>query len=200
MKNIEVEIRGPLNQKQYEEITKHLKDFFVDKGRFNRYVIDFTTPELYKQNLDVRARVTNGQTELVVKVGEWGTNIRQENIVKCENFKSLVNILSVMVAKKGIAYHRVSERFEKDDMEIALIIVPGHSMFYEAEICTDAEGALEAEARLVEWAKSLGLEVWQKEGFLAYVDILNKEANDKIDLSAPEGWNLLEKRLAELEF
>src|SRR3712207_6565882 len=119
---VEVEITGPLAAADLLEVRRRLEAWEY-KGRFDRYLINFTTPEMRRNWIDVRARVTNGIPELIVKHGEWGSGKRVETPVLCarDQFVSLVRALVAIGLKEGVGCRRIIDRFADDRIEFSII-------------------------------------------------------------------------------
>jgi adenylate cyclase class IV len=77
---------------------------------------------------------------------------------------------------------RRSKVYEYKDIEFALVEVPGHSYYYEAEKMADEKEDVEniiGEIKNV--CKTLELEVFDRKQFFEYIERLNKEANEVFD-------------------
>ncbi len=196
-KNVEVEIRGPLTEDQATALAAAVASTLPPKGTFDRYMVDFTTDEMKKTRTDVRARVTNGKVEMIVKKGDFLSGARAEFPAQCKDgeFVPLVRALVAAGFTTGVGCHRVSKRFENDQMELAIISVPGHSIFYEAEMMVKDGDETTAQSTLEEWAKEKGLRVYKGDEFHRYVDVLDAEANDVLDFSNEESWTRLNERI-----
>ena len=197
-KNIEVEIRGPLSNDQAAALRLAVASAMTHKGSFDRYMINFTTDEMKKLGVDLRARVTNGKVELIVKKGDFLSGTRAEFPVLCAEgqFIPLVQALVAVGFVDGVGCHRVSDRYENTEMELAIIDVPGHSTFYEVEMMVadgDKEGA---GAKLKTWAEDHHLPIFTDDQFHAYVDLLDSEANDNLDFKEGSSWAGLTNRIA----
>jgi len=189
-KKIEVEIRGPLSKEKFE----NLISFFESKGKKitdkNRILIDYSTfleGGIKNRQKDIRLRITNGIPEIIVKIGKWGgTEHRKELSVftKPGEFDTLVEIFAALGFNKGALCVRKSKVYEYKGIEFALVEVPGHSYYYEAEKMADEkEDANNIISEIKNVCKYLGLEVFDKKQFFDYVELLNKEANEIFDYS-----------------
>lgn len=181
--NIEVEVRGLLSEEQYAK----LKDFFDNhadlKVQRRRTLIDFSG-DVENRTKDIRIRNTNNKPEIVIKLGSWGGSESREEIlveVKEGSFKTLVKAFGEMGFKKGVLCVRNSVVYEYKGIEFALVEVPNHSFYFEAEILTTEEDAQKAEEEIRKVCEELGLNPFSKEEFFAYVNLLNQEANSVYD-------------------
>lgn len=186
-KNIEVEYSGPLTSKQ----AKDLMAFFDEHGEKvttkHRVLIDYSTflgDGLKHRKKDIRLRVTNGNPEIIVKLGDWtSSNHRKELSVFTESgsFDTLVQIYAALGYRKGMLCERTTEVYNYDGIEFAIVAVPSDSFHFEAEIMSDENGIKFARNHIQEVCKKLGLEIFTNEDYIAYVERLNKEANEVFD-------------------
>ncbi len=183
-KNIEIEIRGPLSKAQYESLIT----FFTKNGKVkekkDRILIDYSTflpGGIESRKKDIRLRVTNGIPEIIVKIGEWGGSEQRKELSvlgKPGEFDTLVEIFGHLGFGKGVLAHRKSRVYEYKDVEFALVEVPNHSYYFEAEkMAHGNEDAQKITEELTKICESLDLTVYDKKGFFEYIAILNKEAN-----------------------
>lgn len=188
-KNIEVEYSGPLSNEQ----VKKVKAFFDEYGKKittkHRVLIDYSTflgDGLKNRKKDIRLRITNGEPEIIVKLGDWtSSNHRKELSVFTErgSFDTLVQIYAALGYKKGMLCERITEVYNYDDIEFAIVEVPGNSFHFEAEIMADEGGIEAAKNHIQEVCEELGLEIFTDEGYIAYIEKLNKEANEIFDFN-----------------
>ena len=192
-KNIEVEIRGLLTAEEYSKLKSFLDKEGEKTEEKDRILIDYSTflpGGVEERKKDIRLRVTNGVPEIVVKLGEWGgTEQRKELSVKTApgTFDTLTEIFGALGYEKGVLAVRKSQVYMYKDIEFALVEVPGHSYYFEAEKMAHAnENADELLEEMQVVCKELGLTVFSKEEFFAYIQKLNKEANGIFDASMAE--------------
>jgi hypothetical protein len=72
---------------------------------------------------------------------------------------------------------RNSVAYDYKGIEFALVEVPNHSYYFEAEILTVPEKSVDAELEIKKVCEELNLKVFSREDFFKYVETLNKEAN-----------------------
>lgn len=183
-KDIEVEISGPLSKEKNAE----LMEFFDKNGKKtnvkHRVLIDYSTflgDGLKNRKKDIRLRITNGKPEIIVKLGDWNSsNHRIELSVFAEtgSFDRLVQIYAALGYEKGMLCERTTQVYEYKDIEFALVEVPGHSFHYEAEIMSTEDGVDQAKKHIEDVCKELGLEIFTDQGYMDYIETLNKEANE----------------------
>ncbi len=185
-KEIEVEIRGLLSADSYKKAC----EFFKENAKFleekERMLIDYSTfmpsEGIRDRKKDIRIRVTNGIPEIVVKLGSWGgSESRKELSFKGNEgeFDTLVEIFGHLGFQKGIFAIRNVLAYEYKGVEFALVSVPDHSYYFEAEkMAHDDADFLKVEEEIRDVCSELGLDVIDKEGFFQYIEKLNLESND----------------------
>ncbi len=190
-KNIEIEIRGPLSKEKF----KDLVNLFETKGRKitekKRVLIDYSTfleGGVKNRQKDIRLRVTNGIPEIIVKIGEWGGIDQRKELsvfTKQGEFDTLVEIFGALGFCKGMLCVRKSKVYEYKGIEFALVEVPGHSHYYEAEkMAHENENYNKIIEKIKEVCADLGLKIFDKKQFFKYIEQLNKEANEIFDFTA----------------
>ena len=188
-KNIEVEHSGPLTNEQAKKIMAFFDEHGKKVSTKHRVLIDYSTflgDGLKHRKKDIRLRITNGKPEIIVKLGDWTSlNHRKELSVFTErgSFDTLVQIYAALGYKKGMLCERITEVYNYDDIEFAIVEVPGNSFHFEAEIMADEGGIEAAKNHIQEVCEELGLEIFTDEGYIAYIEKLNKEANEIFDFN-----------------
>ena len=187
-KNIEIEIRGPLSKEEFENLVKFFESNGKKKSEKDRVLIDYSTfleGGVENRKKDIRLRVTNGIPEIIVKVGEWGGNEQRKELsvfIKQGEFDTLVEIFGELGFGKGMLCVRKSKVFEYKNIEFALVEVPGHSYYYEAEkMASGIENGAALIKEIENVCRELKLDVFDKKQFFDYVEKLNKESNEIFD-------------------
>jgi adenylate cyclase class IV len=182
---IEIELRGPLTQKQYEDLLTFLKS----KGTFiehkHRLLLDYSTflegEGVADRTRDIRLRTTNGQPEIITKIGGWGGDEhRREISIKTEfgSFDRLVETYGQLGYIKAIVAERYTEVFEYQGYEFALVTVPNHSYYFEVEkMAENEDDVMNVKNSMRQLCAKLQLELFSDEGFFGYIETLNKESN-----------------------
>lgn len=176
---MEVEYRGPISKAEFDRLTIFLSKEGVLKEKKVRRFVDYTDG-IENRTKDIRVRETNGIPEIVIKLGRWGSEESREEVsVKCETgkFEDLKRIFALLGYDKGIYCERNITAYEFDGIEFALVEVPNHSYYFEAEILTTLEDADTAKEKIKKICADLGLQIFSENEFFKYIDILNKEAN-----------------------
>ncbi|MCK5475378.1 MAG: hypothetical protein KAI71_02240 [Candidatus Pacebacteria bacterium] len=190
--NIEVELRGPLDENSYKVLLNHLEKNGKLLVKQNRFFIDYSTflEGISKRKSDIRFRITNGKVELIVKKGEFGGYSREEVSVFIEkdDIKNALMFMSLLGYKKGIAGNRGIVRYMIDGIEIAIQDVRKckdpkeiYSRFFEAEIMANAESGQEAKNKILKFIEDLSLNIFKKEEWYEYCRNLNIKANGVFD-------------------
>ena len=187
-KNIEIEIRGPLSKGEFENLVNFFDSSGKKKSEKDRVLIDFSTfleGGVEHRKKDIRLRVTNGIPEIIVKIGEWGGNEQRKELsvfTKQGEFDTLVEIFGELGFGKGMLCVRKSKVYEYKDIEFALVEVPEHSYYYEAEkMASGNENGDELVKGIENVCKELSLNIFDKKQFFEYVEKLNKESNEIFD-------------------
>jgi adenylate cyclase class IV len=184
-KNIEVEVRGLLSTEEYTKLKSFFDENAEKKEVKDRILIDYSTflpGGVEGRKKDIRLRVTNGIPEIIVKLGEWGgSESRKELSVTTApgTFDLLTEIFAALGYEKGVLAVRKSHVYDYKGTEFALVEVPGHSYYFEAEkMAHEGEDANELITEMNVICEELGITVFSKEEFFSYIQKLNKEAND----------------------
>lgn len=190
-KNIEIEIRGPLSKEKFNSLVS----FFDKEGKKltekDRVLIDYSTfleGGVENRNKDIRLRVTNGIPEIIVKLGKWGGSDQRKELSVLTNpnsFDTLVEIFGELGFVKGMLCARKSKVYEYKGVEFALVEVPNHSYYYEAEkMAHENESAEQITEEIKKVCSDLQLEMFDQKTFFEYINTLNKEANEVFDYTA----------------
>ncbi|NTW30439.1 MAG: CYTH domain-containing protein [Candidatus Moranbacteria bacterium] len=184
-KDIEVELRGLLTKEQYDGLNETLSGKVGLKEEKYRILLDYSTflpgEGIEDRKKDIRVRVTNGVPEIVVKLGSWGgSESRKELSFKGSpgSFDTLVEIFGNLGFTKAVLCERRTKAYDYKGVEFALVEVPGHSYYFEAEKMAHGEADMaEVESEIRAVCEELGLSILTKEDFFKYIDTLNREAN-----------------------
>lgn len=184
-KNIEIEIRGPLSKDKFNKMVAFFDANGKKMNEKKRILIDYTTSlegGVENREKDVRLRITNGIPEIIVKLGKWGgEEQRKELSVLAEtgSFDTLVEIFGELGFTKGILCERKSKVYMYQEIEFALVEVPNHSYYYEAEkMAVKTENSQKVTDDIKKVCLDLGLDIFDQKGFFKYINQLNKESNE----------------------
>jgi len=182
--SIEVEVRGLMAKAKLAMVEKFLKinGQFLESRK--RILIDYSLflPDggVRNRSKDIRIRSTNGQSEIIVKIGRWGENENREEIsVKVnEKFDNLAKLFHTLGFSRGALAVRNSTIYKYDGIEFALVEVPDHSYYFEAEqIVHNNNEVADTLNKINQLCKKLKLTPFNNDGFMEYIEELNSEAN-----------------------
>ena len=189
MVQTEVEVRGPLSHPQFNQLTKFLTQNGTFKQKNHRLSVCYTIlrPEDkdISSDLDIRARITNDEPELVIKIGKWrGSDIRKEVAIQLKRgeFSNLIAICATLGYTEAIVTENMTMVYEYKGVEFSLVDKIGHSYFFEAEMLVDEKADKNViQKQIQSLCQELGLSLFSDEEFFAYIKLLNKEANTHFD-------------------
>ena len=187
-KNIEVEIRGRLDDKGYDNLKTFLDKNGQHKTSEEREMFllqDYLgySKDFVGRSVDIRLRNTNGQCEIMLKRQVAGAREEVSLGLKENNLETAKTIIKALGCKTAIWMHRLKEVYEYKNIEWALVIAPNNIRYYEAELCVQADSEVSAaHNQLEQAAKELSLEVLDDTGTRTLIERLDKEANKKVDL------------------
>jgi len=185
--DIEVELRGRLSRAEYLRLKLFLGERGVFKEQKERILIDYSQG-VAQRTKDIRLRVTNGVPEMILKIGNWGGNENRREISilgKPGEFDTMVQLFGHLGLTRGMLAVRSSHVYTYQGLEFALVEVPGHSYYFEVEkMVHDRENmeAVKQEIRTV--CEELQLDLFDDQGFFAYIEELNREANEIFDFTS----------------
>jgi len=188
-KNIEVEIRGPMSNNEYAKTIEYLNKHGQFKGNKNRVLIDLSgslNQPIENRTVDFRIRNTNKKSEIVIKKGLWGGSDQREEIIITtdSSFDDLVKLCKAINLNKGVLCIRNMAIYEYQDIEFALVEVPNHSYYFEAEkVIKDSSEADKARETIKQVCDQLNLTMFDDQGYFSYIAQLNTEANKALDLN-----------------
>lgn len=145
-KNIEVEFRGPLTKKQFLDLKKHLNQngkYLGNKSRLSLMYFRKKFPKnvssIKNDPIDLRLRVTNGKSTMVMKYGQWGgTDTRKEFEFPIDTgkFGDAIDFLGALGWTRAVVYATDAYVYQYKKIEFALIEIKNYGYNYEAEILT----------------------------------------------------------------
>lgn len=185
----EVELRGPIEAGDREKLLEFLRENAAFKQRKERVLIDYSVylPDqgIKDRTKDIRLRTTNGASEIIIKTGAWGgEDVRQEYSVKTEaSFDLLTQTFCLLGYCEGVLCVRKTDVFDYAGIELAVVEVPDHSYYFEAEIeiQSDEMTVDEARQKIKAVLSELKLTTFSDESYYTYIETLNKEANTHFD-------------------
>lgn len=190
-KSIEVEVRGLLTIEQRKKLLLFLKNHGEFKEQKRRISIDYSLflddGGIKNRSRDVRLRITNGKPEIIIKMGKWGAGENRKEIsvmAEAGSFDKLVEIFAALGYKKGALCVRNSIVYDYDGIEFAVVEVPNHSYYFEAEkLVRSKQGAEKVYEEIEEICQKIGLIPFDDEKFMKYIEVLNSEVNEIFEFS-----------------
>jgi adenylate cyclase class IV len=184
--DFEIELRGRLSKEKYSLTKKFLEKHGEFKEEKSRVFYDFSTfipgEGLRGRTKDFRVRETNGQPEIILKLGAWKGSDRREELSVFTlpgSTETLLKIFGEMGFVKAITGTRKTLAYDYKGVEVALVEVPGHSYYFEAEIVAPANSNhQEVHEKIQRVLDELGLDTFSEEEFHQYIDTLNAESNE----------------------
>jgi adenylate cyclase class IV len=178
MSKFEIELRGLLVKDQKEKLGKFLtkNGKLVKQYKRTQWIFGLS----HEKKVDVRIKETNGEYEFSLKVGKIGNANRKEISIPFppDKFKQSLEFLKYLDRREGVKAIRNAKIFIYKSIEWAIVEVPGHSNYFEAEklVNSKKEGkAAEDEIRSI--ASELGLSIFTPRETVNYIKKLDKEAN-----------------------
>lgn len=187
-KEIEVEIRGRLDDKGYDELKGFLDKSGIHKKSEEREMFllqDYPgyTRDFVNRQTDIRLRDTNGQCEIMLKQNMGQAREEVSLKLKDNNLDTTKKIVKALGFKNAIWMHRLKEVYEYKGIEWSLVIAPNNIRYYEAELGVQSDGEVSpAHERLSAAAAELKLEVLDDSGTRTLIERLDKEANKLVEL------------------
>lgn len=182
MVKIEVEHRGLLTKKQFNNLNKYfLKNgsFIAEKDRFSLIYSpqEKETSRTYKGAKDLRLRITNKETELVLKYGKQGGNDSRKEFqfpIDSKNFEEAVEFLSILGYHYGALQATKSFLYMYEGIDFVLVEVPDFGYYFEAEILTNSDLIKSANEKIREICQRLKLDILNDQEFWKLIEDLNK--------------------------
>lgn len=178
MVKFEIELRGLLNKNQKKELEKFLvkKGKIVKQYKRTHWIFGLS----HAKKIDIRIKETNGEHEFSLKVGKIGNANRKEISIPFppDKLKQSLEFLKFLGYREGLKAIRNGRVYIYKGIEWAIVEVPGHSNYFEAEkiVNSKKEGkAAENEIRII--ANELGLNIFTSRETVNYIKKLDKEAN-----------------------
>ncbi len=191
-KNIEVEIMGPLNKKEFTSLNKFMKrdaKFLGERDRFTLMYFKNKIPkyigEIKGEKVDLRLRISNKKAEIVLKYGLFGyVNKREEIIIPIElsKFDEAIRFLKYLGWTKTVVYATKTYMYKYKNTELVITDIKDFGYSYEIEIMVNSEKDVSrTENELFKIIKDLNLRKYTKEGFDKQCNDINNTKELQID-------------------
>lgn len=188
IKNIEVEIRGRLDDSGYNNLKAFLAKNGVHKKSEEREMWLLQDYPGFSKNfvgrqVDIRLRNTDGACEIMLKRNLGQAREEVSLGLKDNNMDAAIKVVKALGCKNAIWMHRLKAIYEYNNIEWSLVIAPNNICSYEAEIAVaDGGEVAAAHAQLEAEAKNLGLQVFNDQETQEFCDLLDREANKLVEL------------------
>ncbi len=171
-------------------------------GVDERFLLDYSTylEGIEHRTRDIRARSTNGNREIIAKMGDFSSASRAEAsaFVDVPSLRELLTLMAFLGFTKAVAAVRRIRRYQVDQFEVALQEVLNwndldqvHSRFIEVERLVTESQQTAAEAEIRRWLSEAGLTPIPGAAWKEYVRTLNAEANGIFDYENPD-WDKID--------
>lgn len=178
MAKFEIEQRGLLTNDQRKKLCHFLdaKGKLIKRYKRTQWIFGLS----HDKKIDLRIKQTNGENEFSLKVGKLANSNRKEISIPFDKnkIKESFEFLKYLGFREGLKAIRNASIYEYKGIEWAIVEVPDHSYYFEAEKLVNgkSEGkkALEEIALI---AKELGLTIFSAKETMAYIKNLDLEAN-----------------------
>lgn len=178
MSKFEIELRGLLTLQQKEKLEKFLSTHgkLIKKYERTQWIFGLSA----EKKIDLRIKETNGDYEFSLKVGKLGNANRKEISIPFPKEKAdqALEFLKFLGHREGVKAIRHAKIYEYKGIEWAIVDVPNHSIYFEAEKLVESkkEGLLATE-EIKKIAEELGLKLLNAKQTIDYIKILDKEVN-----------------------
>jgi len=183
MSQYEVELRGLLKPQDKIKLEKYLQKNGKLAKSYNRTQWCFKNG--WKDNLDLRVRETNGDYQIHLKIGLPGKTNRKEIALpfRSEHLDCSMSLLKHLGHNEGVIAIRNANIYNYKKIEWAIIDVPNHSSYFEAEKLVEYERDVkEAEQTIRDVCHELGLTIFTGKQTMNYIAKLDREANKEFKL------------------
>lgn len=188
---IELEVRGELHTADKDRVRANLlEQGFVKKDETHRTMLmsfgmigripedeDYAKQNQQPQETDIRCRITNGQAEVVVKLGGVHAHNRREISTPVSpevlgQFARVIGSLN-MLHKVG---SRTTENFVKDAITASIVSSKSGLAYLELEKISDETHAEQDKQELIALAQSLQVDLWHdREAFIKFCTRLTNQ-------------------------
>jgi len=161
MKNIEIEVRSFITQKQYKELIKRLNK----KAKFRDEIREETI--YFNGSKDLRIRNNGKNAFIILKGGKIHDRWREELEVKCnsKDFRRLEKLFQKLGYKIRIKWFRKRRLYKLNGINIFLDYTKGYGYIIELEMIISNRQIKTIQRKLKDKLKSLGIKITPKKEF-----------------------------------
>lgn len=175
---IELELRGECTQ-QYDGLKQRLAEASTTPPKEKRRVSVMCFGTMGEKNIDIRCRITNGNAEVVGKMGDFHAHNRTEvsQEVSLEQMIGLAKLFAAMDFKRVKVGTRIQVQYTIDDVVVDVARSNSGLAYIELERMVAHEDDVQKEkSALEELAKKLGVTLWEDgEAFQTFCARLTNE-------------------------
>lgn len=182
MVQVEVEHRGLLTEKKFKEFNRFLNKNGKFLGEKDRFSVIYSprgkeTLRVVRSPVDLKLRITNKKTELVLKYGRWsGNDARKEFLfpIDSKKFEEMTEFLQILGYYYGVLQATKTHLYTYKGIEFAVVRVPSWGYYFEAEIVTEKDKVKNANEKIMLVCKELNLDVLNDKDFCKLLESLNE--------------------------
>lgn len=188
---IEVEVRGKIKdfEKTLEEFRSKAK-FIQEKKRISfvyfRHEVCKDVRKIKSEKVDLKARITNGKAEIVLKYGNWrGSDSRREISLPIEagNFEEALDFLKCLDWSKGVIVTTDTFVFDYKGIEFA-IVKNKYFNYFEAEKLTGERKDIDKiNKEISEACEEFNLKPFTDDEFFDQLNTLNHIEKNQFDFT-----------------
>ncbi|MBI2024245.1 hypothetical protein HYT00_02575 [Candidatus Giovannonibacteria bacterium] len=177
-KTIELELRAEVSPKDQEELKKHLEEAGVLQSHTKRLSVMYFG-SVGTKKLDIRVRITNGECEVIIKSGSFGSHDRIEvgQKINPEQFLGFVKIFTQFNFNMKVG-ERETFNYIFPDNVIASFVSAGPISYIELEKMSSKTDLNKNNKQLTKFANQFGLRLFKSE---EEFDALCKRLDEKVD-------------------
>lgn len=195
MQNIELEFRARVLFEDYQKTKKYLEQNGVLKSQTQRLSI-MTFNKIDGNEIDIRVRITNGESEIVLKKGNFESHNRIEisQVLNKDQFMGMVKIISIIgsgLIKVG-EQHTLNYDFGNDI--IVSLITSGKVVYLEFEKISSDENIDQNTQEIMSHISKMGVQIIKnRKEFLELCESRLRNGNDWIFENHEEDYLRLEQ-------
>ena len=204
MAQIEVEHRGLLTEKKFKELNRFLKKdgkFFGEKDRFSVIYSPRGKEilKLHRNPIDLKLRITNKKTGLVLKYGKWSGNDARKEFsfpIDSKKFGEAVEFLQILGFYYGVLQATKTYLYMYKGIEFAIVKVPNWGYYFEAEIIVNSGFIKKANEKIMSVCQELNLKVLNDKDFCKLCENLNERPGFRFNFKKQK-FSDVKKRFAD---
>lgn len=178
---IEVEKRGLFTKKEYTKLLKYMQK----NAKFSDFKRRFQTVYLKRKNfiadpknpVDLRVRITNGKSRIVLKYGNWHNGVSRDEYevdFPIHQVDEVFKVLFILGKRWGTSVYSETNVFSYKGVEVALVHTFEDIYHWEFEVLVDRISEVKrAKASVDKTIEEFALKPLDSKGMQQYVKDLN---------------------------